>query len=65
MNIKMKDKPDNSEEMSPATFGLLRAYLAQRNYSQAWVDEAVGTGLGGRSKLEIVESLQEALIHGL
>ena len=61
MYIKVKERPVTSEEQTPQAFGLLRAYLAIRGYSQEWIEEAIGGNPGGRSKLEIIESLQEAL----
>ena len=62
MNIKIpKDKPDNSKEMGANAWGQLRSYLAQRKYSQTWIEEAIGGNPGGRSKLVIIEDLQEAL----
>ena len=67
-NIGKPGKPTDSGEMAPNTFGLLRAYLAQvKNkdgsvrYSQEWIEKAIGGNPGGRSKLNIVEDLKNAL----
>ena len=54
-------KPTDNDEMQSNVFGLLRAYLAQRGYTQEWVTEAIGDIPDGRSKIEIVEDLKGAL----
>ena len=62
MNIRIpKEKPKNSKEMPSNAWGQLRSYLARQGYSQAWIEEAIGGNPGGRSKLEIIGLLQEAL----
>ena len=60
-NIGNPGKPTDSDKMQSNVFGLLRAYLAQRGYTQEWVTEAIGATTNGRSKLEIVEALKGAL----
>jgi len=59
-NQSEEHRPD-SPEMSANTFGKLRAYLGHRKYSQQWIRNAIGTGAGGRSRMDIVEALREAL----
>lgn len=53
--------PTDSEEMKPNVFGLLRADLGIKGYSQEWIDNAIGGTPGGRDKSTIVYDLKEAL----
>jgi len=60
MRLKVKDKPQNSEEMRANSWGKLRSYLAKRGYSQEWIKDAIGDNRKGRNKLQIMEKIQEA-----
>ena len=42
-------------------FGKMRSYLAQKGFSQAWIDVNVGTAPGGRTRAEITDELKQAM----
>lgn len=45
----------------PAAFGRLRSKLASFGYSQQQIKDALGVGVGGRDKSEIVQALEALL----
>lgn len=51
MNKSPNGTPDAAE------FGQLRAYLAQRKFSQAQIREAIGNNPSGRTRAEITQQL--------
>ena len=44
-----------------AEFGLLRAFLTQNGFSQAWINQTIGTAPNSRTRAEITEQLKLAL----
>jgi len=42
-------------------FGLMRAYLAQQGFTQAWINATVGTAPNGRTREQITAELRTAM----
>ena len=61
MTRPVKPENNNSQPVSPSAFGQVLAYLAQRGYSQAWIEDVIGATHGGRDRAEIARLLMEAL----
>ena len=51
----------NSPDMTNQAWGLLRAYLAKRGYSQEWIDSSIGEGNGSENRFTKIQKLTEAL----
>jgi len=60
----MPSERRHDTESSPSEFGLLRAYLARQDVSQATIKDVIGVGSQGRSQAEITAVLR-AWMHDL
>ena len=52
---------DSTGTPDAAEFGLLRAFLAINGFSQAWINDSIGTAPDGRTRAEISAELRAAL----
>ena len=56
--VVLAASPKNPDEEPPANeFGLLRSWLAQSGFSQAWITATIGDSVNGRDRSQITTDL--------